>query len=202
MRVNEIFYSIQGEGYFTGTPSVFLRLSGCNLHCGFCDTKHQPYQDLTEDEIMQEIEKYTGVKHIVITGGEPTLQLTVSLLERLHEAGKTVQIETNGTRAFNDERFLRIIDWITCSPKFEFCPNANVVIERIDELKVVYDGTNDMSLYERFNDGCSVFYLYLQPCDKGDAEINRAIISKTMAYCMTHPNWRLSLQTQKILNIR
>ena len=88
MRVNEIFYSIQGEGYYTGTPSVFLRLSGCNLRCTFCDTLHGHYDDLSENEIMQEIEKYGSVKHIVVTGGEPTLRLSVSLIERLHEAGK------------------------------------------------------------------------------------------------------------------
>lgn len=201
MRVNEIFYSIQGEGYYTGTPSVFLRLSGCNLRCTFCDTLHGHYDDLSENEIMQEIEKYGSVKHIVVTGGEPTLQLSVSLLERLHEVGKVVQIETNGTRDFRDEHCLKLIDWITCSPKFEFCQNADVVIGRIDEIKVVYDGNNDMSLYEPF---CvpDVKYRCLQPCDTGDAVANREIISKTVAYCLTHPDWRLSLQTQKILKIR
>lgn len=203
MRVNEIFYSIQGEGFFTGTPAVFVRLAGCNLRCVFCDTNHEPYKDLTEDEIIREIAKYEGVTHIVITGGEPTLQLTASFVKKLHDAGKEIQVETNGTRAFGNEEILRNIHWITCSPKFEFCRNAGLKIERIDELKVVYDGTNDMSLYDSFvNDDCAVFYRYLQPCDKGDADKNREIINATLVYCLTHPSWKLSLQTQKILKVR
>lgn len=199
MRVNEIFCSIQGEGFFTGTPSVFIRLSGCNLRCEFCDTNHEPYKDLSEDEIMQEIEKYAGIRHIVITGGEPMLQLTLSLLNRLHNAGKFVQIETNGTIPFNS--YLSI-DWITCSPKSDFCNHAELKIQHIDELKVVYDGTNDMGLYDRFDDDYSMSYRYLQPCDKGNVDKNREIVNAAVGYCLTHPKWRISLQTQKILNIR
>lgn len=78
MRVNEIFYSIQGEGRYTGTPAIFIRLAGCNLRCNFCDTEHQPYQDLTEEEIMRQIADFPA-SHIVITGGEPMLQITQSL---------------------------------------------------------------------------------------------------------------------------
>ena len=96
MRVNEIFYSIQGEGRYTGTPAVFIRLAGCNLRCDFCDTEHQPYQDLTEEEIMRQIADFPA-DHVVITGGEPMLQLTLSFINHLHSAGKFVQIETNGT---------------------------------------------------------------------------------------------------------
>lgn len=67
MRVNEIFYSIQGEGRYTGTPAIFIRLAGCNLRCDFCDTEHQPYQDLTEEEIMRQIADFPA-DHVVITG--------------------------------------------------------------------------------------------------------------------------------------
>ena len=74
MRVNEIFYSIQGEGRYTGTPAIFIRLAGCNLRCNFCDTEHQPYQDLTEEEIMRQIADFPA-DHVVITGGEPMLQM-------------------------------------------------------------------------------------------------------------------------------
>ena len=77
MRVNEIFYSIQGEGRYTGTPAIFIRLAGCNLRCDFCDTEHQPYQDLTEEEIMRQIADFP-TSHVVITGGEPMLQITQS----------------------------------------------------------------------------------------------------------------------------
>ena len=92
MKVNEIFYSLQGEGVFTGTAAIFVRLAGCNLHCDFCDTKHEDYTIFTEEEIVKAISDYPA-KHVVITGGEPTLQLTHSLVDRLHEVGKFVQIK-------------------------------------------------------------------------------------------------------------
>ena len=102
MKVNEIFYSLQGEGVFTGTAAIFVRLAGCNLHCDFCDTKHEDYTIFTEEEIVKAISDYPA-KHVVITGGEPTLQLTHSLVDRLHEVGKFVQIETNGSIALDTD---------------------------------------------------------------------------------------------------
>ena len=82
MRINEIFYSLQGEGAFTGTPSIFIRFSGCNLKCDFCDTIHQPYKEMTMKEIIEEIKKYPA-KHIVLTGGEPTMQVTDEFLAQI-----------------------------------------------------------------------------------------------------------------------
>ena len=79
MKVNEFFVSLQGEGHFTGTPSFFLRLSGCNLQCPFCDTSHQTFMELSEDTIVEEASREKP-RHIVITGGEPALQLTGSLV--------------------------------------------------------------------------------------------------------------------------
>lgn len=193
MRVNEIFYSLQGEGTFTGTPSVFVRLSGCNLACPFCDTDFKDYKEYSEEELLYEICKVARARHIVITGGEPTLQLTDNFLNRLIEERKEVQIETNGTHDIQNEKV-----WITCSPKFEFVRSGQIKLHRIDELKVVYNGENDMSLYNNIE---ARFY-YLQPCDTGDTEKNKAIIAKTVAYCLAHPKWKLSLQTQKILNVR
>ena len=137
MRVNEIFYSIQGEGRYTGTPAIFIRLAGCNLRCDFCDTEHQPYQDLTEEEIMRQIADFP-TSHVVITGGEPMLQITQSLIHRLRNgAGKFVQVETNGTIPI---KCYLPVDWITCSPKFDFCPHAELRLQRIDEHKVLYQG--------------------------------------------------------------
>jgi len=193
MRVNEIFYSLQGEGRYTGVAAVFIRLAGCNLRCDFCDTDHEPYKDLTEEEIMQEIAKYPA-NHIVITGGEPTLQITRSFIDRLHEAGKYVQIETNGTIALKDDLDC-CIDWITLSPKY-----AKVKIQRFDELKVVYQG-QDMSQYDELQPAC-IGNRYLQPCDRKDKEKNAKNIAATVAFIEAHPEWRLSLQTQKIINVR
>ena len=110
-RINEIFYSLQGEGYYTGTPAVFLRMSGCNLKCGFCDTSHESHTVMTIDEIIDAVTDFPA-RHIVITGGEPTLQLDAALTTRLKEEGFYIQIETNGTHPVAPA-----VDWVTVSPK-------------------------------------------------------------------------------------
>lgn len=195
MIVNEIFYSVQGEGFFTGTPSVFIRFSGCNLNCSFCDTIHVSGKEMSEDDIIQEVKKYPA-RHVVITGGEPLIQLTETLIDKLHDIDKFIQIETNGTRLI-DNMCLAKINWITCSPKFEFCKNAKLKLQTIDELKVVYTG-QDMSVY---NNILATEY-YVQPCDVKDKKRNADIISQTVNFIKSHPKWKLSLQTQKILNVR
>lgn len=197
MKVNEIFYSLQGEGHFTGTPAVFVRFSGCNLNCDFCDTQHNRGTEMSEDEIIAEVSKYPTY-HVVITGGEPTLQLTSSLVNKLHTAGKFVQIETNGTRPLTDGLDF-LIDWVTVSPKYGSIPN----IQRIDELKVVYDMAhpehiaNLEKVEARFLNG-----YYLQPCDRINKEYNETNLASCIKYIMDHPKWNLSLQTHKMLNLR
>lgn len=194
MRVNEIFYSIQGEGAFTGTPAVFVRLSGCNLKCDFCDTEHLSHTEMSEDEIVAEVIKHP-TKHVVITGGEPLLQLSFELISKLHSENRFIQLETNGTLPLGKTYFM--FDWVTCSPKFDFCKNAELKIERIDELKVVYV-SQDMSVY----DGIQASKYYLQPCDTKDNERNAQNIAETIEFIKQNPKWKLSLQTQKILNVR
>ena len=195
MRVNETFLSLQGEGFFTGTPAFFLRLSGCNLKCPFCDTNHQTYKEMSEDEIVQEASREKP-RHIVITGGEPALQLTESLVDKLHEAGFFVQVETNGTLPLPQS-----IDWVTCSPK-----SLHLSIQNIDELKVLYKGEGDNP--EHFFNSLPQKVsgrgprLYLQPLDTGDEMRNRIILRDTIAYILQHPKWKLSLQTHKLLGIK
>ena len=195
MRVNETFLSLQGEGFFTGTPAFFLRLSGCNLQCSFCDTNHQTYKEMSEDEIVQEASREKP-RHIVITGGEPALQLTESLVDKLHEAGFFVQVETNGTLPLPQS-----IDWVTCSPK-----SLHLSIQNIDELKVLYKGEGDNP--EHFFNSLPKKVsgrgprLYLQPLDTGDEMRNRIILRDTIAYILQHPKWKLSLQTHKLLGIK
>lgn len=193
MKVNEIFYSIQGEGRFTGTASVFIRFSGCNLNCDFCDTIHKPFKEISEDEILEEVKKYP-TKHVIITGGEPYLQLTQSLIEKLHDCNKFIQVETNGTINKEDLN----IDWVTCSPKFQFCQNAELKLKKIDELKVVYTG-QDLTPYELID----AKEYYLQPCNMHDHdEENKEIISKIINYIKSDSKWKLSLQTQNILKVQ
>lgn len=190
MKINEIFYSLQGEGHYTGTPAVFIRFAGCNLKCSFCDTDFTSFTEMSEDDIVNEINKYP-TNHIVITGGEPTLQLTTSFVNKLHEAGKFVQIETNGTNTLPEGCN---IDWVTCSPKYKA-----VKIQHIDELKVVYEGDGqDMSAYNNL----SASDYRLQPCDTQDEERNKEILKQTIDFILKNPIWKLSLQTHKILNVR
>ena len=180
-RVNEIFYSLQGEGYFTGTPAVFLRFSGCNLKCGFCDTDHSAYREMAIDDIVNELLSHPS-RHLVVTGGEPSLQLNHLLVEILHEAGFFVQVETNGTHPLPDN-----VDWVTCSPK----EGGAVKLSKIDELKVVYTGQDVEAIASEIN----ALHFFLQPCSGKN-------IPETIDYILSHPHWRLSLQTHKLLNIQ
>ena len=96
-KINEIFYSLQGEGAHTGCPSVFIRFSGCNKRCSFCDTKHEEGQLMTDEDIITEVNKYPA-RWIILTGGEPTMWIDPDFVRRLKEAtGKSVAIETNGS---------------------------------------------------------------------------------------------------------
>ena len=190
MRINEIFYSLQGEGHYAGTPAVFIRFSGCNLKCSFCDTDHSRYREMTEEEIVGEALKYPA-RHVVITGGEPLLQITPSLTDKLHDAGFFIQMETNGTRVLPDGCN---VDWITCSPKYEA-----VKLEHINELKVVYEG--DDTKVDCFNNFKANVYS-LQPCDVKDKAENNKNLKGTIEYCLRHPKWHLSLQTHKIIEVR
>lgn len=188
MRINEIFYSIQGEGFYTGVPAVFVRFSGCNIKCSFCDTDHTSYNEMTEEDIVENVSKYLA-RHIVITGGEPSIQITTSLVDKLHKAGFYVQMETNGSIRLPEKCN---IDWITCSPKY-----AKVIIQHIDELKVVYQ-KQDMNCY----DTLQAKEYRLQPCDTGNEEANAQNLKETLDYILTHPKWHLSLQTHKMINVR
>ena len=105
--INEMFYSLQGEGYHVGTPAVFIRFAGCNLACPFCDTQHQHGTRKTLDEIVDFAARHKA-RLVVLTGGEPALQVDAALVEELHAIGKYVAIETNGTHPVPSG-----IDWIT-----------------------------------------------------------------------------------------
>lgn len=191
MKVNEIFYSLQGEGFHTGTAAVFVRLSGCNLKCPFCDTQHVAGKEMTEEEIVESAKLYPA-SLVVVTGGEPSLFLTATLIEKFHTAGKTVAVETNGTHLLPDN-----VDWITLSPKNAFVKDARPILTHCSELKVVYDG-NEIPDYSYI----MANHHFLQPCDTGNAELNARITASCIEYIKQHPEWRLSLQTHKITNIQ
>ena len=191
MKVNEIFYSLQGEGCYSGTPAVFIRLSGCNLRCPFCDTQHESGTEMSEAEIV-EVLKQWPTRFVVLTGGEPLLQITKKFLYELRHY--FVAVETNGTQPL-----IEGLDWITLSPKDEWLgERARPVLDWTDELKVLYDGANDPSRYEYIRAECRS----LQPIDTGNMKLNAIIRQKAVDYCLQHPEWSLSLQIHKLLKIR
>lgn len=198
LRVNEIFYSLQGEGRYTGTPAVFVRLSGCNEKCSFCDTKHLSFKEMTEEEIVESVCAY-GAHHVVITGGEPSLQITASLVEKMHAEGLFVQMETNGSVCLPEGCE---IDWVTCSPK-----SLPVIIQKVDEVKLLYPFMKGVEAFlsdvlPALKGRGEKLEMRLQPLDTGNEAENERILKATIDYILKNPEWSLSLQTHKMLNIQ
>ena len=193
-KINEIFHSLQGEGYYTGTPAVFVRFSGCNLRCAFCDTKHQPGTMMSMQEIVDEANSFPMAPLIVLTGGEPSLFIDEAFVDELKQkTRKRIAIETNGTRPLPSN-----LDWVTLSPKtaFEGGDAEPCVMRKCDELKVVYLGQN-LAQYEAI-EAC---HRFLQPCYCEDAVQRAANMKTCVEAVMTHPGWRLSLQVHRVIGI-
>ena len=201
MRVNNIFYSLQGEGRNTGRAAVFIRLAGCNLRCSFCDTEFESYREMSNEEIMAEVEALSpqpsAIKPlIVLTGGEPTLQVDEAFVDFLHQHGYEVSMESNGTRPAPQN-----LDWLTVSPKSRGT-RYEVQGKRVpDEIKLVFDEHTDPEAILPSETSNHSPLLYLQPCDTGDAQRNKVITQACVDYIKQHPQWRLSLQTHKLIDI-
>ncbi len=194
-KINEIFHSLQGEGYHTGTASVFIRLSGCNLHCAFCDTRHEQGTMMSLPEVVEQVMRYPLAPLIVLTGGEPSLWINDELVDGLKlMTGKRIAIETNGTCPLPHG-----IDWVTLSPKTGIGNSGDepVVLTHCDELKVVYLG-QDLTQY----DGITATHRYLQPCWVEDVEQCHRNMQATVQAVLDNPQWRLSLQTHRVLGIQ
>lgn len=208
--VKECFYTLQGEGMHAGRPAVFCRFSGCNLWtgreadrvsavCTFCDTDFVGIgPDGGKFESAEALSQFVK-RHwpsnapadvrpfVVCTGGEPLLQLDDAAVEAFHAVGFEVAVETNGTQAAP-----KGIDWLCVSPK----ANAPLVLTGGHELKLVYPQVNAMP--EQF-EALRFRHFSLQPMD-GDCVAEN--IAAAVAYCLSHPRWRLSLQTHKALGLR
>ena len=206
--VKEIFLTLQGEGAHAGRAAVFCRFSGCNLWsgreqdragatCKFCDTdfvgtdgtlgaRYATSDDLA-DAIASQWAGEHGYRYVVLTGGEPLLQVDADLIDALRARGFTIGLETNGTIEVPDG-----VDWVCVSPK----AGVELRVRRGDELKLVYPQPGAMPpafaglAFERFS---------LQPMDGPDVAANT---ERAVNYCMRHPQWRLSVQTHKTLGIR
>lgn len=190
-RVNELFYTLQGEGYHTGRAAVFVRMAGCNLRCPFCDTQFDSYQPMTASDIVAAACHHPS-RFVVLTGGEPTLQVDSSLVDALHAEGFFVAMESNGTRPAPDN-----LDWLTVSPK------GTVAVDRCDEVKLVFTKAmaDDFTLVDAQSLPAASHH-FLQPCDTGHAAANVYIINRCIAYILQHPQWRLSLQTHKLVGFK
>jgi 7-carboxy-7-deazaguanine synthase len=207
--IKEIVYTLQGEGVQAGRPAVFCRFSGCNLWsgrekdredavCRFCDTDFVGTDgpgggrfETAEDVVQTCRAVWRGnsgaAEFVVLTGGEPMLQVDQALVDAFHKAGFEIAIETNGTLPVLDE-----IDWICVSPK----AGAPIRQRSGDELKLVYPQP-DMKPEDVL--GLSFTHFLLQPLDDQTGET--ANLEAALKYCLRHPRWRLSLQTHKILGL-
>jgi 7-carboxy-7-deazaguanine synthase (Cx14CxxC type) len=206
--VKEIFYTLQGEGAQSGRAAVFCRFAGCNLWsgreedratavCNFCDTDFVGTDGTgggkftTADALADAIAKAWGAgeaqRYVVLTGGEPLLQVDEDLTKALHARGFTIAVETNGTVVAPPG-----LDWICVSPKAD----APVVLTQGSELKLVYPQVGvDPARFE----GLAFEHFFLQPMDGPLRADNTA---KAIAYCQQHPQWRLGIQSHKMIGIR
>jgi 7-carboxy-7-deazaguanine synthase len=206
--VKEMFFTLQGEGFNTGSPAVFCRFSGCNLWtgheehrsiavCQFCDTDFVGTDGVgggkfrSADELAAAVAAVWAAdsraeRFVVCTGGEPLLQLDDEAIEALHAEGFRVAVETNGTVDVPPG-----LDWVCVSPK----AGSRLVVTTGDEVKVVYPqvGLDPADVVDLAFD-----HWFLQPMDGPDRDANTA---EAVRYCLEHPRWRLSLQTHKYIGI-
>lgn len=209
--VKEIYYTLQGEGAQTGRPAVFLRFAGCNLWsgreahraeavCRFCDTefvgtdgsgggKFETATDLADAVRLAWPQAFGGARPFVVcTGGEPLLQLDAASIDALHDAGFEIGVESNGTLVAPAG-----IDWLCISPKGK----APLVQTSGDELKLVYPQVEAEAQPAQF-EHLDFEHFFLQPMDSPERAVNTG---NAIRYCLSHPQWKLSLQTHKIVGI-
>jgi len=207
--VKEIFLTLQGEGVHAGRRAVFLRFSGCNLWsgreadrasaiCQFCDTDFvgtdgenggRYEADALAAKVAELWGDGTDNRYVVITGGEPMLQMDDGIVDALHAHAFQIAIERNGTIKVHPG-----IDWVCISPK----AGSDVIQHSGDELKLVWpQPTSDLDAMEQWQ----FAHFLIQPMDKGDAALNAASVSEATRFVMDRPKWRLSLQNHKILGL-
>ncbi|QIK54572.1 radical SAM protein [Dysgonomonas sp. HDW5B] len=190
LNVNEIFYSLQGEGGRVGEPSIFIRLTQCNLACSFCDTDFAEGDDMSLDEIADAIALYP-CKWIIWTGGEPTIQLKDAHVAFFKEKGYKQAIETNGTRRVPSQ-----IDYITCSPKLKY-EDIRKKIPFVNEIRIPVEVGNvlpDISLFPKADK------YFVSPIFDGD-KINLENVNYCVDLVKENPAWSLSLQVHKLIHI-
>lgn len=207
LKVQSIFPTLQGEGIYTGWPSVFLRLGGCNLACRFCDTEFESFTSLAMDDILEQIKSLAKnnagkrIRHlVVITGGEPFRQPIQPICKALIDDGFDIQIETNGTLYHEIPKEVDIV----CSPKSsngKYYPIREDILQRISAFKFIV--SKEMEGYQAVEEvGQSQYNIpvYIQPMDEYNAEKNQQNMEYTVNMALEQ-GYRLSLQTHKIINV-
>lgn len=191
----EAFYTVQGEGFHQGKAAYFIRLGGCDVGCVWCDVKESweadQHPQISIENIVKEAARYPG-QLAVITGGEPLMHDLGSLCDALHQKGFTINIETSGAHPLSGD-----LDWICLSPK-KFKAPLPEIYQKADELKIVIYNKSDFQWAEQFaqkmRPDCQLF---LQPeWSKSDK-----MLPQIINYVKDHPQWRISLQVHKYMNI-
>ncbi|MDK4650568.1 7-carboxy-7-deazaguanine synthase QueE [Kingella kingae] len=198
-RIVEIFETLQGEGYNTGMPSVFIRFGKCNLACHWCDTNYNEFGMMTLSQIMVKVHEFSA-KNIIITGGEPTIQPhLVALLDCLKSEGYFLAMETNGLKDVPKQ-----IDFVATSPKRLYMEAYEKrCLKRADEVRIVVDNVDVFYFCELIEQKIESPRYYLSPCEQqGEMNILQTItlLGKLNAR-VGKPHWQLSIQTHKLCGI-
>ena len=204
-KINEIFSSLQGEGFNTGRPVVFIRFAGCNLDCVWCDTDCSAYEEMDDESILAAVAAF-GVKSIVITGGEPTANDNLlELTRRLKQDGYWIALETNGVNGLPEEAE-SLFDYIAVSPKAAYAAlyEQASAVGFADEVRVVVDG-EIFDFCKFIEDRIVAHHYYLSPCCGADKTFNALQTIQILGQLNTRKSakkWGLSLQTHKMADIR
>ncbi|MDA9231467.1 7-carboxy-7-deazaguanine synthase QueE [Rickettsiales bacterium] len=202
LEVNEIFATFQGEACFTGYPSIFIRLAGCNLSCNFCDTEFDKFQELSLDDILLKINELNinnFANLIVITGGEPMRQPIEKLCEKLIDLGFLIQIETNGTIYRKLPKGVKII----CSPKIsngKYSKIRDDLLKRVTAFKFIISKNHNYSIIPDIGQDVYKTPVYLQPMDEYNKQKNEENMNFVLRLAK-EKGCRISLQSHKVWNI-
>lgn len=195
LPIMEQFYSVQGEGFYSGRPAYFIRIAGCDVGCSWCDVKESwnanEHNVLTVDQIVRKVAK-TKADFVVITGGEPAMYNLNSLTKSLKQINCYLAIETSGVYPLSGD-----LDWVCFSPKKFKAPNEGIY-SVADELKVIVFNKHDLQWAEehasKLNKECKI---YLQP----EWSKQEKLLPVILEYIKENPKWTLSLQTHKFINV-